>query len=374
MRPWATRRATRGTIACVIVRLTAVVACLVATSCTDDNPSVLPGSEQATDATASTPADGEAGTEQDPCPDPIHGVNEAVAALDGAMPGSIVCITGDEFAGVELSLTRSGEQGDPVRLIGRDATVRSVTIDADDVSVEGLSVVGGEGIEAAGTRLSISSNTVEDARLDGIRCDPCAGAKILGNTIDRADGTGIWVSGQQIVVHGNTIRGSVRIESNDADGIRFFGSGHRITANTITDIKDDGYTGEPPHTDCFQTYDNGGKLPTTDTFIGDNVCDNVDHQCLIATAEEAGSLGDVGRSTRLQFVGNTCNVGGSQAVLVRWFTNVEVRENRLAGAELERGVYLADHSAGASVAGNEMDPGVPELEADDTSMDGLRTD
>ena len=325
-------------------------------------------------AYVTTPSGDPAAPEAAPCAEPVDDPDVASSLLDDADPGDVVCITGEGFADVDLSISRSGALGDPIRLIGVDGVVvRSVSVDADDVNVESLSVARGEGIVASGTRLTINANTVTDARLDGISCEPCAGALILGNTIERADGTGIRVSGNQIVIHGNTVTGSVRIEANDADGIRFFGSNHRITANTVADIKDDGYEDEPPHTDCFQTFDNGGKPGTTDTVIEGNTCRNVDHQCLIATAEEAGLNGALGRSARLRFVDNVCEVEGSQAVLIGWFPDVEVRGNRLTGPGLERAVYLGDSSINAWVADNDVQPGVPEVEADDSSQPGLRT-
>ena len=68
-----------------------------------------------------------------------------------------------------------------------------------------------------------------------------------------------------------------------------------------------------------------------DAIIADNVCRNVDHQCLIATAEEAGEQGDIGRSHGIEFTGNVCEVEGSQAVLVRWFPDVVVQGNSFDG-------------------------------------------
>lgn len=367
MRAPAARRSTPPLIA----GTSAVGLVLLVASCGGDASSAPPSTSF---EYVTTPSGEPAPPEDAPCDEPVLDPDAARSLLDDADPGDVVCITGPAFAGVDLTITRSGERGAPIRLVGVDVVaVRSVTVDADDVSVESLSVAGGDGIVASGTRLTISGNTVSDARLDGISCEPCAGTLILGNTVERTDGTGIRVSGDQIVVHANTVTGSVRIEANDADGIRFFGSNHRITRNTVADIKDDGYEGEPPHTDCFQTFDNGGKLATTDTLIEGNTCRNVDHQCLIATAEEAGLDGELGRSARLRFIGNTCEVEGSQAVLIGWFPEVEVRDNRLSGPGLERGVYLGDSSINAWVAGNEMDPDIPELQVDESSQEGLRT-
>jgi hypothetical protein len=179
------------------------------------------------------------------------------------------------------------------------------------------------------------------------------------------------VSGANIAVDANMVKNSVRIKANDADGVRFFGNGHRITGNLIADIKDDGYTTEPPHTDCFQTFDNGKKPATYDVLIRGNTCTNVDHQCLIATAQEASLAGQVGRSTDISFVENTCNVGGSQAVLLRWFPGVEVKRNTFKGSNMSNVIVVQNESTGAWIADNVMDANVSRLAVDASSADGL---
>ena len=52
----------------------------------------------------------------------------------------------------------------------------------------------------------------------------------------------IEITGTRITVHANTISDTVVAQhGGDADGMRFYGSGHRITDNTISDISADGH-------------------------------------------------------------------------------------------------------------------------------------
>lgn len=297
----------------------------------------------------------------------------AQLALDEAQGGSTVCVTAD-LLDADLRLERSGTEDAPIRLLGDGATVRSLTVeDEEHVVVEGFVVVDGDGIVLSGRSLVVRGNEVRGAELDGISCErPCADVTVEGNTVEGTDGSGILVEGERITVEGNTVSGSVRRESGDADGIRFFGTGIRILGNTVQDIKDDGYA-DPPHTDCFQTYDNS-RPPTVGALIAGNVCRNVDHQCLIATAEEAGTAGEVGRSRDIEFTGNVCDVEGSQAVLVQWIPGVVVRGNTLTGPALDRGAIFLDGSTGAEFSDNEVPAGLVPYQLDEESEDGFSTD
>lgn len=305
------------------------------------------------------------------CTKTITSRRRVTKALATARSGSTVCLTGTGFGTTDLVITRSGTSAAPLRVQGDNTTVRSVQVTADHVIIEGFNAFGGDGIDAKGTDITIRNNVVVDANLDGITCGDCTDSLIQSNTVDHADGTGIRISGANITIDANVVKDSVRINANDADGVRFFGHGHQITGNLIADIKDDGYTGEPPHTDCFQTFDNGKKLATYDVLIQGNTCTNVDHQCLIATAQEAGLAGQVGRSNHISFVDNTCDVEGSQAVLVRWVPDVEVRRNTFTGSNLSNAIVVQNESTGAWIADNVVEAKVPGLDVDASSANGL---
>ncbi len=299
---------------------------------------------------------------------------EAAAALEEAAPGWTVCVTAD-LPRTDLVLERSGEEHEPIRLVAEGVTVRSLTVASEDhVVVEGFVTEGGDGIVLSGRDLVVRGNEVRGAALDGINCeDPCADVVIADNTVVGADGSGILVEGERITVRDNTVSGSVRRESGDADGIRFFGTDVRILDNTVTDITDEGYGADPPHTDCFQTYDNS-RPPTVGAVVSGNVCRDVDHQCLIATAEEAGTSGQLGRSRGIEFTGNVCDVGGSQAVLVQWIPDVVVRSNTLTGPDLDRAAIFLDGSTGAEFFDNDVPDAVAPYQLDEASEEGFTTD
>jgi hypothetical protein len=297
----------------------------------------------------------------------------AARALASATGGTTVCLHGDGFRGADLVVASPGTVERPVVLRAPGVTVRSVTVTADHVVVEGVTTEAGDGIVLGGTGLVVRDSTVRDAVLDGISCEVgCRDVVIERNTVTGTDGTGIIVEGEDIAVRDNLVSGSVRRRAGDADGIRFFGLGISITGNTVTDIKDDGYD-DPPHTDCFQTYDNS-RIPTVDAVIENNVCRNVDHQCLIATAEESGRGGEIGRSRGIEFTGNVCDVEGSQAVLVQWLPEVTVRGNSFAGPGLDRAAIFLDGSTGAGFYANTVPAGVVAYEVDETSSPGFGTD
>jgi hypothetical protein len=307
------------------------------------------------------------------CTVTVTAPGEADEALADAEPGSTVCVRGDGLAGHDLVVEESGSAEAPVVLAADGAPARSIAVRADFVVVQGFELEGGTGITLAGRGLVVRGNTLRGAELDGINCEQvCADVLIDGNTVVEADGSGILVEGQRITVQDNVISGSVRRKANDADGIRFFGTGIHLLRNTITDITDDGYTGEPPHTDCFQTYDNS-RIPTVDAVIENNVCRNVDHQCLIATAEESGMDDQIGRSHGIRFTGNECAVNGSQAVLVEWFPEVVVHGNTFEGPN-DRTAYFLEGSVDGEFTANSVPPGVRPVELDETSQPGFVTD
>jgi hypothetical protein len=295
-------------------------------------------------------------------------------ALHDAGAATTVCVLGDGLAGTDVVVRTSGEPGRPVVVVSTGTRVRSLVVEADHVVMQGFVAADGDGIVLSGTDLVARGNEVRAAAEDGISCeDPCADVVIEDNVVVGADGSGILVEGQRITLHGNQVSGSVRREAGDADGVRFFGTDVRIQGNTVTDIKDDGYAGDPPHTDCFQTFDNS-RLPTVGAVIADNVCRNVDHQCLIATAEESAGAGEIGRSRDIEFVGNKCQVEGRQAVLVQWVPEVVVRGNTFEGPNLDRAAIFLGGSLDGAFLDNTVPDSVSPYQLDEESAEGFITD
>ena len=217
------------------------------------------------------------------CASRITEPDQASAALRRVRPGGFVCLSGEDLRDAELEMTTSGTPQQPITIVADGATMRSLNVRADYVVIQGLTLREGGGLTMMGRGLAVRNNVIYDVTADGLECRECMDTIIESNIVQRADGTGVWISGERITVRNNTVSDSVLRTQGDADGIRFFGRGHRLTGNTIKDIKASGYGDEGPHTDCFQTYDAPDAPPTYDIIIADNVCTNVDVQALKAT-------------------------------------------------------------------------------------------
>ncbi len=320
---------------------------------------------------AAPPPSNEVGPLPDDCANPVTEPEQASAALARVRPGSTVCLSGDGLADAELEVTTSGTRQQPIRIIADGVTMRSMNVKADYVVIQGLTLRDGDGLTMAGRGLVARDNVIYNAAKDGLACRGCVETIIESNTVQRADGTGIYLAGQRITVQNNTVSESVLRTQDDADGIRFFGSGHRLIGNTIKDITASGYRDEGPHTDCFQTYNSDHDQPTYDVVIANNICTNVDVQCLIATIDDRGNRGAPGGPTTIIFEGNTCEVNGAQAILLRNFSDVLVRGNRFSGPG-DRAVQLTGASNGVAVIGNTMTGRMRPFEIDQQSEPGFQ--
>ncbi|MDQ4102921.1 MAG: right-handed parallel beta-helix repeat-containing protein, partial [Actinomycetota bacterium] len=300
-----------------VVGTTIVGMALIVSGCTaSESPTDLAPDAQAPipQQPVDPPPSGQAGPLPPDCTSTVTQPQLAAAVLARLQPGSTMCVSGDRLADAQLQVTTSGRPGQPITIVSDGATVRSMNVRADHVVIQGLRFAEGNGLTMAGRGLVARNNVIYNAAEDGLACLECVETIIESNTVQRADGTGIYLAGEQITARGNTISESIPRTQGDADGIRFFGSGHRLMGNTIKDIKAGGYRDEGPHTDCFQTYNTAEDPPTYDVIIADNVCTNVDVQCLIATANERGAQDAPAGRTAIIFEGNTCEVNGSQAV------------------------------------------------------------
>jgi parallel beta-helix repeat protein len=336
---------------------------LIVSSCTAQSPgSPSPGAPPPSNQASPLPAE---------CADRITEPDQASAALKQVRPGNIVCLSGNGLKDAELEVTTSGTRQQPIMVVSDGATMRGITVKADYVVIQGLTLRDGSGLTMTGRGLVARNNVIYNATADGVECKDCVDTLIESNTVQRADGTGIWLAGQRITVQNNTVSESILRTQNDADGIRFFGNGHRLSGNTIRDIKASGYPDEGPHTDCFQTYDSADTPPTYDVVIANNVCKNVDVQCLIATIDNPDARGAPAAQTAITFEGNTCAVNGAQAVLLRNFPRVIVRGNTFSGPAA-RAVQLTGDSTDVAVIGNTVTGRMRPFEIDRSSSRGFQ--
>jgi hypothetical protein len=249
-----------------------------------------------------------------------------------ALPGD-VCAIGAGTFDERVSVTKSGTDVNPIRIMGRPdgstvilgalaisgdhVTVDHVHISMADGVIRGLSLSGGfdiaDTIEVSTTSEALGLNNVA-AQLSG-----------TSNTLRRStlQGTcfGLWLFGTSNTVEQNEIVGMRRtgVRCGDVDYVRLFGSGHRISNNALHGI-DMTKTG-PAHVDCFQTFDNNGlKDALVDVVIEGNLCADA-HQGLIFEAKFFLSSHDVMVRNNLfarihAWCANVNNIG-----LVRFFNN-----------------------------------------------------
>ena len=323
--------------------------------------------------TSSGPGQQDQGLPSD-CTQTITRTDDVRSTLGSANPGDTVCFTGEDLTDADLTMTKSGTPDSPIRLVAAGTAVNNVHVTANHVVVEGFTVTGGDGIMLDGTGLTAQRNTIHDTQRGGIACTSCTDSTITNNTVRHVSTVGIYISGQRITVTGNTVSDTFAQNDGDADGIRFFGTGHRIMGNTISDISDKGYRA-PPHPDCFQAFDH--SPPTYDIFISGNTCRNVDAQCLIATDDQPGSSGAPKDVPSITFADNTCEPNGAQAINLRSWPNVEIRQNRFSGPNLSRAILISDGSKGCTVINNTVTDNtaagrVRTVDVDGSSRDGFR--
>lgn len=282
------------------------------------------------------------------------------AALDQTKPGDIVCVRSQNHDYERPHVTISGTLNASiqiralaeVRTAGFVVEANYIHLDGFTVSNHGRRDTKGRdwGIYLAGTGLRITNNVVLDTESYGISCESyppgCFDTIIANNIVQGADGTGILAAGERILVENNDVSRSIMVDETDADGVRFFGSEITMRGNYIHDMFDRGYpAGSNPHTDCFQTFDKD-KPPSKAIIIENNICLNVDHQCFIAEGLERQS------SFVFTFRNNICGSNGSQAVLLRGVSDVEIANNLFLPTMLYHGVVAQSGSRQLKIVNN----------------------
>ena len=302
-----------------------------------------------------------------PCTRVIRNVDEARAGITAATSGDTLCFAGVDLADVDLTMVRSGTASAPIRLISDgQTTIHQLHILADHVLIQGFTIVGGGELLLAGTGIVAQKNTVRDTAHAGIICASCIDSTIEANTVAHAATTGISISGQRVTVRENLVSATVPVDEGDADGVRFFGTGHRIISNLIRDIPAKGAA----HPDCFQTFDTGHPA-TFDVEIVGNTCQNVAENCLLAAGDESGN-GEAPADVRsITFIGNTCTTTGEQGVSLRRWPRADMRKNQFSGPNLERGILISAGSTGCTAKDNTTERDVPPTEIDGSSRPGF---
>ena len=182
-----------------------------------------------------------------------------------ASAGNVCSVAAGTYA-ERVNVTRAGIvfQGNGL------VTMQGFTITADNTSVKGFYMTGMAstlvGLSVSSKSCVIENNYVFYAPRGGISlASSSSGCVIKNNKLERNSQSGITVDGTNHTVEGNEIWDTIQYHPQwtnppswvDADGIRFFGTGHVFRNNYIHDIKFDAVYNKTAHIDCFQTWTAG---------------------------------------------------------------------------------------------------------------------
>ena len=214
-------------------------------------------------------------------------------AADRMAPGDTVVVGAGSY-NERVQVTISGLAGAPIHYRANGVVwMQGFSVSASYITIQGFHITDtpddwrdGVGIWVQGTHCLIEDNEIYFATRDGIVlfAEPFDSPKtsdcvVRNNRLHRDTMSGIEVRGQNNLIEGNEIWGTIQYHPKwrnppawaDADGMRFFGSGHVIRGNYIHDISYNDPENISPHIDCFQTWG-----PAHDIVFERNVCRNME--------------------------------------------------------------------------------------------------
>lgn len=168
----------------------------------------------------------------------------------------------------QVSVNISGNSGSPIIFQANGAVInRGFKIGADYIQIIGFEMIR-NGVSVEGKYCRILNNKIHDLNYVGIDLvtdpkyadvDTTSNCTVRGNTIAYAVKCGIRIMGRNHLIEDNDISHTLRCSPysgycDDADGMRFFGSGHTIRKNHIHDILQEPENQSDPHIDFFQTW------------------------------------------------------------------------------------------------------------------------
>jgi hypothetical protein len=192
-------------------------------------------------------------------------------------------------------VNQSGISGAPIAYQAQGTvTMKGFTVSADYITIEGFDITdtenswsNGWGIFVQGSHCVLENNYIYYATRGGIMLyanegdDPItSNCVVRGNRLHRNSQVGVEVQGRNNLIEGNEIWRTIQYHPKwmdppgwvDADGMKFFGSGHTIRRNYIHDIRLDDPENIDPHIDCFQTW---GDFAGQDIIFEQNYCENL---------------------------------------------------------------------------------------------------
>lgn len=203
-------------------------------------------------------------------------------AVDAAEAGGIVIIAAGNYQ-EQVTVSK------PLTLQAQGVVkVNGFIVKADDVTINGFDITSpktsnGFGVRVYNARCKIMNNYIHDTWWDGVLLEASSsGCLVSGNKFERTSQSGAEVRGSNHIIQSNEVVDTLqtppgstftRSQGADADGFRFFGSGHQFIGNYIHDIKSGTSTNPDPHTDCFQSWkDTSPRTSASNILFRDNKC------------------------------------------------------------------------------------------------------
>lgn len=204
-------------------------------------------------------------------------------AADTIDAGDTVMILHGDYA-ERVRVAHSGVAGAPITFQAEGQVImKGFTVKANYITIRGFEITDtpnndtdGVGISVQASYCDIENNYIHYATRGGITITPnTSDCLIRGNRIYRNGHHGIEVDGKNHLIENNEIWGTIQYHPNwinppltaDADGIRFFGSGHVFRGNYIHDILLSDPYNINPHIDAFQTWDSSVGLEVANHII-----------------------------------------------------------------------------------------------------------
>jgi parallel beta-helix repeat protein len=208
-------------------------------------------------------------------------------AANSLSAGEMVIVLAGNYP-ERVQVTRSGAAGKPITFnVQGTVVMKGFTIRADFIKVRGFEITNtpddyteGLGIYVEGDHCVLSYNYIHYATRGGILLEDGSNGCILkANRLYRNSQYGITVRGSNHLVASNEIWATIQFHPAwknapswvDADGIRFFGSGHTFRNNYIHDISLSQNENKNPHIDAFQTWDQDNRRAGRNCLFENNV-------------------------------------------------------------------------------------------------------
>ena len=210
-------------------------------------------------------------------------------AADALLPGDEVVVTAGTYD-ERVQIRTSGLPDLPIRYRAQGTVLMAgFTLVADYIHIHGFNIKNthvrypdGIGIYVIGRSNLLENNVLHHLLWEGIwlfagatrDSEQTSGNIVRRNVIFHVRQAGIMLEGVNNIVEENSIShtiqhppGAPSRSGADADGIRFFGSGHIIRKNFIHDILPTDAGNVDPHIDCFQTWG-----PAVNMIFEQNIC------------------------------------------------------------------------------------------------------